>query len=89
MSGGSLFGALFIGHSFPIADCGFVRVDATHWVCVISSFALVLKVFFANDSSVAMTVSWVHASLVGKKEGLTHVASQRTCALARGSLCSL
>ncbi|KAK9842081.1 hypothetical protein WJX81_007612 [Elliptochloris bilobata] len=32
MSAGSLFGALFIGHSFPIADSSFVRVDATHWV---------------------------------------------------------
>ncbi len=32
MSASSLFGAVFIGHSFPIADSSFARVDATHWV---------------------------------------------------------
>ncbi len=32
MSASSLLRAVFIGHSFPIADSSFARVDATHWV---------------------------------------------------------
>lgn len=34
---GAVFGTFFIGHSYPISDVHFARVDQTHWLLDVCS----------------------------------------------------